>query len=137
MNTHAKRSVPKFYMSSVGHVETATSARAPNLRPTNGMMANSEVVSAFHSGSGSGSSSARRTPLTHRYDKAKASTANARDQRRAPEHAASAETSATGRNENNNPDRCPICNKGYIIAKANGHDVRACLDHNIVMPAKD
>ena len=47
------------------------------------------------------------------------------------------ETALTGRNENNNPERCPVCNRGYIIAKANGHDVRACLDHNIVMPVKD
>ena len=133
MNTHAKRSVPKFYLPSVGYLETAIQARVPTLRPTHGMMANSEVVSAFPSGSGS--SSTRRTPLTHRDDSA--STTNARDPRRAPEHAATAEMAATGRNENNNPDRCPICNKGYIIAKANGHDVRACLDHNIVMPAKD
>lgn len=53
------------------------------------------------------------------------------------EAAATAEISATGRNENNNPDRCPVCNKAYIIARANGHDTRVCLDHNIVMPAKD
>ena len=43
----------------------------------------------------------------------------------------------TARNENNNPNRCPVCNRQYLLTNANGHNVLACLDHAIVMPVKD
>ncbi len=39
--------------------------------------------------------------------------------------------------ENLDPNTCPICHEMMISAKVNGHDVKVCMEHNIVMPVKD
>jgi hypothetical protein len=69
----------------------------------------------------------RRTPSTF-SDPAKAkhgdAPSTARDQQ-------------TARNENNDPNHCPVCNRAYQVSRANGHPVLVCLHDNIVMPVKD
>lgn len=36
-----------------------------------------------------------------------------------------------------NLDICPICSSMLTSAVANGHTVKVCYDHNIVLPVKD
>ena len=51
--------------------------------------------------------------------------------------ASTARDQQTARNENNDPNHCPVCNRAYQVSRANGHPVLVCLHDNIVMPVKD
>jgi hypothetical protein len=42
----------------------------------------------------------------------------------------------TSRFENNNENCCPLCNKDYLISEANGHPVKVCIEHRVVMPSR-
>jgi RNA polymerase subunit RPABC4/transcription elongation factor Spt4 len=50
------------------------------------------------------------------------------------EQAASKETA---RVQNTDENHCPICGQSFITAVANGHAVKTCLEHSIVMPTRD
>lgn len=70
---------------------------------------------------------ARRIPVTF-SDTAKVKQADT---------ASTARDQQTARNENNDPNHCPVCNRAYQVSRANGHPVLVCLHDNIVMPVKD
>ena len=70
---------------------------------------------------------ARRIPVTF-SDTAKVNQADT---------ASTARDQQTARNENNDPNHCPVCNRAYQVSRANGHPVLVCLHDNIVMPVKD
>lgn len=43
----------------------------------------------------------------------------------------------TARVQNTDENHCPICAKPFLTAIANGHTVKTCLEHSIVMPVRD
>lgn len=43
----------------------------------------------------------------------------------------------TARVQNVDPHACPICGSMLVNVVANGHNVLACMQHNIVMPVQD
>ena len=38
--------------------------------------------------------------------------------------------------ENNDEHCCPLCQTVYKLSEANGHPVKVCLEHAVVMPIK-
>jgi hypothetical protein len=38
--------------------------------------------------------------------------------------------------ENNSDEECPLCSNQYTLSEANGHQVKVCIEHKIVMPCK-
>lgn len=76
---------------------------------------------------------ARRTPSTFMVETANP-TADSKDLK---DPTTGARQQQVARNENNDPNRCPVCNRAYQVSRANGHPVLVCLHDNIVMPVKD
>lgn len=76
---------------------------------------------------------ARRTPSTFMVETA--TPVNSDQDQKNP--AAVERQQQVARNENNDPNRCPVCNRAYQVSRANGHPVLVCLHDNIVMPVKD